>query len=204
MSVVSLHGAATSSTFRNQRNNLVIAETDSGNGTVKHSADFNGWITDGFALNWTTAPTVSTFQFSYLVIKGGLWDVGNLTSPLAATNNVDYPVSVNSKIPKAMLIATSVTTTSTVNTIITPNMFSTGITDGTTHVINSVVDETAAATMDNYKIQGTGNIVRVMGNDGVISDIATLDSFSSNNFRLDWTTKGAFAQIYGWVVVAEK
>jgi hypothetical protein len=192
---------ATMETWRRNSDALILAEIDQVTGANLHSADFNGWITDGFQLNFTTAPSASNFKFAYLVIKGGQWDAGTLGSPTVATNNVDYAVSVNGKTPKGLMLSSC---GHTGNTITLTALYACGFSDGITQATIGIIDETAQTTSDTYRTQVAGNIIKMLGANGVVADVAILDSLSSNNFRLDWTVKEPHIQFFGWVVVADK
>ena len=170
-------------------------------GAIDYIADFSAWISDGFRLNYTDAPTTSTTKFSYMVIKGGNWDVGSLQSPTTPTNNVDYSVSVNSNTLRGLLIDT--VATATLTTAQTIAVLSTGVTDGTTQACVGAIDEDAQATSDSYKLANTTNIIKPLTTDGATLELATFDSFTTNNFRLDWGTASAAQEYYGWVVVAD-
>jgi hypothetical protein len=192
---------ATTDTSRRWDNTNVIAEINQTTHVNLYSADFDGWITDGFNLDFTTAPSASNYQFSYLVIKGGLWDVGSIAAPTAIANDIDYPVSVNGKTPKALMLAS---TASPSNGIIIHALFGVGVTDGTTQTHIAEIDEDAQDISDAYRTQNAVNIMKFISLNGVIGNIATFDSFSANNFRLDWPTKDVTGYLIGWVVVAEK
>lgn len=171
-------------------------------GAIDFVADFSTWISDGFRLNYTDAPTSSTTKFSYMVIKGGNWDVGTLQSPTTPTTNVDYTVSVGSNTLRGLLIDTVATATlTTAQTIATS---STGVTDGTNKGCISIVDEDAQATTDCYMLGSTTNLIKPLTTNGATLELATFDSFPSTSaFRLDWATASAAQEYYGWVVVAD-
>ena len=96
-----------SNTFRFHSNTNLYYIGSPSSGGLLHSADFNGWVTDGFQLDWTDAPSNTNRMISYLVINGGLWDCGNFTSPTTPTNNVDTAVSVSSKPLRGLIIAST-------------------------------------------------------------------------------------------------
>ena len=170
-------------------------------GAIDYVADFSAWISDGFRLNYTDAPTTSTRKFSYMVIKGGSWDVDSLQSPTTPTNNVDYSVAVNSNTLRGLLLDTVATATLTTAQTITTS--STGVTDGTNKGCISIIDEDAQTSSDIYRLANTTSIIKPLTTNGATLELATFDSFSTNNFRLDWATASAATEYYGWVVVAD-
>jgi hypothetical protein len=191
-----------SDTWRVTSSDRCIKILTPADGTLFADAEFSAWITDGFRLNWVDPADLTTRKFSYLVIKGGTWDVGTLTSPTSATNNVDTAVSVSSFTIRGLLMAGCGDTTS--NTIDTVSSISIGATDGTTQALVSNIDEDAQATTDSYRLNNVVNIVRLLTTNGANSEVATFDSFSTNNFRLDWGTATASLELYGWVVLADE
>ena len=193
---------ATSSTSRITSDNTVVNAINATNNAILFRADFNGWITDGFSLNWTSAPSSSTQQMSYLVIKGGIWDAGTLVSPTVDTANVDYAVSVSSKPLKGLLMFSKISGTVILNSITTHSIVNLGFTDGTTQSCIATIDETSATTMDSYRNDNGTSIIKGLSVNGAILGQATFDSFTTNNFRLDWTGSPN-GSVYGWVVVAD-
>ena len=188
-------------TWRVTYNNHCLVNLNETTGAVEYLAEFSAWITDGFQLNYTDAPAASTDDFSYLVIKGGTWDNGVLTAPTTITNDVDYAVSVSSRTLRGMMVASCNDITS--GSIDTNAIVSVGASDGTNQAVIACIDEDALATVDSYRVNTTVNIAKPLGAFGSSSDRGTFDSFTTDNFRLDWPTKSANAQLYGWVVVAD-
>ena len=174
-----------------------LSKTD---GTLAVSADFDGWITDGFRLDWTTNPG-STTKFSYLVINGGLWDAGTLTAPTSAINNVDYPVSVAGNSLRGLMLASCFDQTS--GSIDTTAILSVGGTDGVTSSVVSARDNDNIATVDSYCLNAPTKMVEMISDLKAHEIVAVFDSFSTNNFRLDWTA-APNVQLVGWVVVADQ
>lgn len=173
-------------------------------GNVNGYADFSAWITDGFRLNWTETGTLtSTVGLSYLVINGGNWDAGTLTSPGAATGNVDTAVSVNSQPIRGLMITSAEIGSAFANTAMDNAIINVGATDGINNSVIAAIDEDAQATTDSYRVNNTTNIVKTLASNGAAFSTATFDSFSTNNFRLDWIVDGS-QKLYGWVVVADE
>ena len=169
-------------------------------GGFAHYCYLINWITDGFRLYWDGPPASSDIFFQYLVINGGNWDSGTLTTPAVATNNVDKAVSVDSKTIRGLF--TGGVTSQISAAIGTYALYSLGVTDGTTHSVTAAIDEDAQATTDGYRYSDGTSIYYSMGVDGVVAHRATFDSFGTNNFRLDYPVMGA-AHMLHWVVVAD-
>lgn len=171
-------------------------------GAAESNAQLSAWISDGFRLTWTDAPASTTVKMSYLVINGGDWDSGTLTTPTTATNDVDTAVSVNSHTIKGELFAGVGGTAN--GTITTYSIYSIGATDGTTQNVHSAIDEDAVPTMDSYRYTDATSVHYLQTDNGALTDRATFDSFGTNSFRLDYPTKSANAQLLHWVVVADQ
>jgi hypothetical protein len=193
---------ADSDTWRHSAGDRCFAITDTV-GAYDHHGYLTAWITDGFRMTWDDAPTSTTVKFSYMVINGGQWDCGTITTPTSALANQDYAVSLSSKTPKGLMLFSVGGTAHT--TIVTFALYSIGATDGTNHACHSAIDEDAQATMDGYRHHSTDSTVyRGLTTNGAISDTATFDSFTTDNFRLDYGTKSAFAQLIHYVAVADQ
>jgi hypothetical protein len=193
---------ADSDTWRHSASDRCFAITDSA-GAYDHFGYLTAWITDGFRMLWDDAPTSTTNKFSYMVINGGLWDCGKITTPTSALTNQDYAVSTGGLSPKGLILMSTgaVTDAALDNNAI----YSIGATDGTNHACHSAIDEDAQATMDGYRHHSTDTTVyRALTANGTVSDSATFDSFSTDNFRLDYGTKSVNAQIVLFVVIADQ
>ena len=202
MANVSEHGSDPSDTWRTagtDRNFAVLNST----GAFDHYGWLHSWVADGFRMNWDDAPSLSTFKFSYLVIDGGNWDSGTLTTPGTPTNNVDKAVSVSSNpIKGAFFAGTSQITSAAIDTYA---IYSLGATDGTNTSAVAAIDEDAQATTDSYRLSVSNNtgIYYGMSTNGAIPHVAGFDSFGTNSFRLDWVAVSA-AHMLHWVVVADQ
>ena len=191
----------TSGTWRRYENNRVIAEIDQIDGSSLHTADFNGWITDGFQLDWTTTPEGSDYMFSYLVIKGGLWDCGSTVSPASPQSQTVSSLNLNSK-PIRALICTSDAGTLT-GSIYTWAAYSMGATDGTNSARASSTDQNGVDTTNSQRYNTISDIYGTVDSLGGTDNIATFTSFGTNQFTLNWTVANA-ARNLGWVVLADK
>ena len=200
MSVGMTNNVDTMNSFKVHSNTNCLYMLHPSTGVIMYSADFSAWITDGFRLNWTDAPTPNNLVFSYLVINGGTWDCGNFTSPTTPTNNVDTAVSVSSKPIRGLLINS--VSASAYDSILSDAVFAIGATDGTNTSSIGIIDEDNQAISDSYRINNTTNIIRALTANGAALDTATFDSFTTNNFRLDYSAAAAGTKTYGWVVVA--
>lgn len=170
-------------------------------GALDHLGNVSAFIVDGFRITWANAPSSTTVKFSYLAINGGEWDTDTLVAPTTPTNDVDETVGVNAMPIKGLML---ISTGGGSGTIAAPAVYSIGATDGTTHSVHASIDEDAQLTIDGYRIHETTSLWYMMTTDGALTDRATFDSFSTNNFRLDYPTKTAAIQAIGYMVVADQ
>lgn len=196
-----------SDTWRYYTNSKCLICLDSTTGSVDYIAGFDSWITDGFRLNYTDAPSDSTFFFSYLVIKGGTWDAGTfLSDGNVGVNN--YSVSVSSKTIRGLLIASADVTNSpsdNIDIVGTYALSSIGATDGTNQSMIANIDEDAQATMDSYRVNNATQIQRNITVNGATDNALVFSSFSTNQFSINFTTTNSGGLFYyGWVVVADQ
>jgi hypothetical protein len=178
-------------------------------GTISKAAAFSAWISDGFRLNWTerSASMTSNDLFSYLVIKGGTWDVGNDTT-ITTTGNQTVNVDVDSftirGIGGAMTGANDQTVTASSRVGI-------GSTDGTSqvHIAGADTDATAAAqcasiNSANFRFLGYPNNPTATSSATTFTTDANLVSIGTNQFVINHNTNNAVTAIpFGYWVVAD-
>jgi hypothetical protein len=193
------HTADPTDTWCVQRDDAVFYTTTLG--AVSATADFSAWITDGFRLNWTDAQASTSAKMMYLVINGGTWDCGTtIGSGSAAVNDVNFGVSVNGSTLRGLFMTS--TGMVTINTISAESRISYGSTDGTNQSVVGVIDESAGGASDGYKRNNAINIILNITTNGAIISQAVFDSFTTNNFILDFASVGGNLN-QAWVVVAD-
>jgi hypothetical protein len=196
---LSEHGQTPSDTWYVSNDDRCFAVLNT-TGGFSHWAFLKSWLTDGFQLQWDGPPTATDFDFSYLVINGGNWDSGTLTTLATPTNDVDTSVSVDSQPIKGLML--------TGTTMVLPlavkayNIFSLGATDGITQSVIAGIDEDNQNPCDNYRYSSNTAIYHTLGTDGANSVRAIFDSFGTNSFRLDYPVLPV-AHLVHWVVVAD-
>jgi hypothetical protein len=179
---------------------FVQANTTSGSAIESH-ADFSAWITDGFRLNWTDAPSSSTNLMSYLVIKGGVWDVGSTVSPSAADSQTVSSLATNSKPIRALIVVGDGKTTQ--NTSSSDACISFAATDGTNEYSAATFDDDGQDLTISYRYGQTGLMYDKITNISTHEGVAVFTSFGTNQFTLNWTASNA-ARNFGYIVVADK
>lgn len=191
-------------TWRSHFTDQFLSLHSTADGTVAYNADFNSWISDGLRLTWIGTGLASTVFISFLVIKGGKWDCGTLTSPAANTLDSDTTVSVGSSTLRGIMLSTASLPSASLGATQTVTEMSTGFADTTpTQGTVGAIDEDAQATADNYRISNGSNILKGITTNGAAETVVTFDSFpTTSSFRLDYGTITTGTQI-SWVVVAD-
>lgn len=176
-------------------------------GAVDYLADFNGWITDGFQLDIEDASASSTNKFSYMVIKGGKWDVGTQntrTTTGSETTTVDAALATM----KGVFTATHATTT--VNSVATVTHLGIGASDGTNEGCMAFLERTALDPTQNISRHNNAGILMY----GVVTTAASpftpsvilqgeFTSFGTNQFTVNHTVATGAAYPVGWWAVGE-
>jgi hypothetical protein len=65
---------------------IAVGMPDVAGTAVDGRGAFNGWISDGFKINWAEVPGTLTRYYFALVIKGGKWAVGDFATRTDTTN----------------------------------------------------------------------------------------------------------------------
>lgn len=190
---------------RRSRTTNILTALDPSVGTIEHLANFVSWISDGFTLNYTNAPSSSTLKFSYLVIKGGFWDIGEQTIPATAVQS-NYTVDVQSS-PIRGLVTFSLNngTSSTTNVVGSRNGI--GASDGTNEMLLSIRDTDAADPSVSKRYQSSSSSAQCTGfiNSTVdgITDDGDFNSFGTNQFTIDWVSVFGTSELINYMVVAD-
>lgn len=194
-----------SDTWRAHSTSNCIFSLTNTTGALAHSAAFSAWITDGFQLNWTDAPSNSAYKFSYLVINGGNWDVGNATAPSTTASYVDHPVSVNSSPIRGLLVSS--VALATLDTPTENAFMSVGANSGQTGSAMGMSDEDNLATTNSTRYTTTSStnstLLNVMGVNGTDVTFMSFILFSTNNFQTHYSDVTGTNEKIGWVVVAD-
>jgi hypothetical protein len=161
--------------------------------TLVEEADFVSFLSNGFRINWSTA-NASQRLIDYFCI-GGISNVAikQFTSATSTGNQAITGVGFQ---PDAMAIFAMYAGTAPPANATDARMV-TGFTDGTN-------DRCVSAFVQD----GTGNVVRAKKNNAVINSLASggtilerasLNSFDSDGFTLNWSTVSGVARYY-WAV----
>jgi hypothetical protein len=169
----------------------LIYTSDSNSGAIDGNAGFSSWTSDGFVTSSTNQFDDPNQMFSYLVIKGGLWDVGNFTQP---TSNGTQNVSITAaRDPEGVMLfsGNSITTGSD---DINDCRVSIGSADNSNEGSIWAGEEHGAPFMVNARISLVTKVIRLATEHATHTSSTTnaeadMNSMSgSGQFTLDWTT----------------
>ena len=201
-------GAPTSDTYNYKEITACHLMWNDITGTVLTVGDFVSFDADGFTINYSTNLTDVVQPFASLVIKGGLWNVGNGTAPATA---IDQTINTTSgRDPEGVMFFTwGDTTTSSAGTGEPQNRVCIG---GADNSLNqgciSTHDTDAAGTMINTSISLTNALIRVHTANATASSSTTVananitDMDNDGNFIVNWSTTLS-GMGYVWFVVSQ-
>lgn len=199
---------ASMDTDRYFRNDRCIAALNPGATGVMEEAHFVSWITDGFRLYWDDNPYNDSNYFSYLVIKGGIWDVG--TDTISTTGNKNHSVAVSSRTLRGLL--TMVGTGADTAFMSAPtgtSQYMCGVTDGTTTAyitagdINGAADAVCVSINDNNGRMFQSWTPNATAANSNVYYTAAFSSFGTNQFTITYANSATNTPVFAWVVVAD-
>lgn len=161
-------------------------------GTIQIVADFAGFTSDGFDLNYTTT-SGSTNDFIYLVIKGSTWDCGVQAKPSTATAQTATGMAFQPKLVGMLMSSAIALDTQTSNDI---SMFGAGIDSthrayaGAYHndAINTVAKSAGSNSKILHEMNATAN--------------ADFTSMNSDGWTITWDAVGTAFQV-AWFAVGD-
>lgn len=173
-----------------EHNDATLSGITLGGQTEDLLADFTSFNTDGYTLNVSNAPA-SAYQFGYLLVKGGQWDVGASARPTTATTQTVTGMSFQ---PSGLfLIDPACTANNTITSIAVTAVggaTSTSTETAATAMHNDSINTLANREMDNAKI--------ITSSSGLFSK-ADFTSMNSDGWTITWDGgAGAPQEILGW------
>lgn len=201
-SVASQHAVTTMNTRRSFHDDACIYHPQAGADLTEAQADFVEMTSDGFTINWSDAPGQADLV-GYLAIKGGQWKVGTETQKTSTGTKATTGVGFT---PKGAIFTSSCDTN---NNAITDNARMTvGSSTGTSNNVSQWVgdaDNTADSVANTIMSNSKCMIMATEGTSATptIQAEATLSSFDSDGFTLDWTTADSTARTFGYVAFGD-
>lgn len=198
-------GVANADTYGAREINKAIISWSQAAGTMEMAADLVSFGSDGFTLNYSNAPDLATQRLAFLVIKGGLWNVGNGTAP--ASPGQQTITTTSGRDPEGVMFFTWGTTATT--GITGDNRISIG---GADNALNegcvSLHDATGGGNAVNSVITLNNKLIRAHTANVTASSSTTLaeadivDMNNDGNFIIDWTTTLS-AMGYVWFALSQ-
>lgn len=191
---VSENGRTRADAWKNQRGDKCFLYLDNTTGARLLEADFVSFDSDGFTFNYTTNTTANNQNgvFTYLAIKGGVWDVGYFQSPATNTTVQTNTTAGSGNTLKGVFISDVKSNVITSTTIDAAGDLEIGASDGTTPQVStySEIDNadpsvTAGISSSTYICeQITANATHTSS---TIVGRATV-SFAQNSFTTSWSS----------------
>jgi hypothetical protein len=174
---------------RQSTSKVAISLSDAG---VAGEADFVSFDSDGFTLNYTTAPATADIMY-YLALRGPQVAVGALNQPGSTGNQTTSGLSFT---PKALILASANNTSA--NNDATNNDGQVSIGWGTSSTARGSIwagDLTGVSpTQADKDLDRTKILKMFTPGTPTLNAAADLDSFGSGQFVLNWTTVDATAR----------
>lgn len=195
-SISSTDNLNTMDTRRYQSTSEIWASFINNSNTIDTQAALSSMDTNGFTLNVTNLPT-SSLTVNYLAIKGGNHKVGTITQPsstgLQTTSGFGFQ-------PQGLLMSSfnrSAFSGATTNAQIALGAASSSLNQGDLWVadVHNLADaQTAMSTV-------TTSAIRIATADSTVNGEASLSSFDTGGFTLNWTTADTLGtEVLFWAV----
>ncbi|MCI0420080.1 MAG: hypothetical protein L0312_12790 [Acidobacteria bacterium] len=165
--------------------NRTIYGHDPTNGSLELEAEFTQWTSNGFDLNFITAPATA-YGFGFLVIKGGAWAVGTQAKPTTAIAQTVTGLSFQ---PKVLGLGLTKGTAS--NTQVSPARTCFGAATATTEEVN-IQGHHSDAVSTTVEQQASSTKCA-----GIAAVFADFTSFQSDGWTITWAQAGN-AELVGW------
>lgn len=192
-------GVATSNTRRSFHNDHCIVISNVNADTVNGSADFVSMDADGFTINIDDAPAAG-YIVGFLAIKGGQWAVGTDTQPTSATTKATSGLGIQ---PAGIMLVSA--GYETANVITSTGRLSVGVADASTMQSIFLGDQDNVGPTKADSRYATDKVISLYQENGLgaptVLAEASLSSFDSDGFTLNWTTADATQRIFGYVAV---
>ena len=198
MSVYDRNAVTTTESHQHNTNDSCLNQIYEISGTTTQflEASFDSWDADGFNLNFTTVQGTSK-QFSYMVIKGGQWEVGMSQSKATPTGTQAYTTAFQPTglftFAGEMSVVNTLRSTDDISQII-------GASDGTNDKLAGYCSQDAEATSDVEVVNTTAKCVSMYEHSSILRSEASVDSFNATDFTLDWSTASTTLRYFLWVV----
>ena len=204
------HNAGTSDTYNTKEITRCVLGWQTSDAAInqKFAADFLNWGSDGFTLNWSNT-AIFNCPVAYLIIKGGLWDVGNGTAPSTATTQ-NVSVTANRNVKGVMLGTWGDTTTASGANGEAQARISMGGCDASLNQGGIAIhDLDAQATAEitskyssNTKILRAHTATATATSSTLLAEANVSSVSTTGQFTLNWTTT-LNAMGYVWFAVSE-
>jgi len=168
---------------------------------IEYEDEFNGFDALGFDVNFRVNDAVADL-ISFMIIKGGKWEVGVETAGIVTGNKV----TTTGHQPKGLLILGNKQTATGVDSAIDQS-YNVGVSDATTETSGAWTDEDAAADMKVGRTSSITKSARIfdINTFGIptINGEANIASFNATDFTLNWTNAAVAAYRFMWIIAGD-
>jgi len=147
---------------------------------ARNQAVFSAWLSNGFQLNRTVTGRNGTRAYA-LVIQGGSWAVNDFTTRTTTGTIVRSGLSFT---PKGLIVASALRAVSTSPNSTAHNQLSLGVSDGTTHHAQALVDEDGPANMEVATAVDFDKVYANLGLGDTVDGHIDFTSFNSDGWTL--------------------
>lgn len=191
------HNQATKNTSRSFDNTSCLIIPSTTTDAVAHVVKYVSMDSDGFTVNIATSAGIANLN-GYIAIKGGQWKVGTDTQPTTAGTKATTGVGFT---PSLAIFGSACDTQAAGSSANSRLML--GATDGTRNVSLWTGDRDAVTTSNSSTIMSNNKCLVMATENGATPTTnaeASLSSFDSDGFTLNWTTADASARRFGYVM----
>lgn len=176
-----------------------IIGTGTASGGINYEGEFNGFDALGFDINFRLNDGVTDI-ISFMIIKGGKWEVGTETAGTATGNKV----TTTGHQPKGLLVIGNKQTVTGFSQGIDQS-YNIGASDATTETSGAWTDQDGAIDMIVGGSSSITKLARILNalNTPTVDGEANVASFNALDFTLDWTNAASAAFRFMWVIAGD-
>ena len=198
-------GASLADNYAGFLNDQCLATYNHDTGAIDMEADFVSFDADGFTVNYGNAPASATQVLSFIVVKGGTWDLGDFAGQ-NDTNNQDIALTAGLTPSAVMIFSKGDATTDSGVAAEGNGRLSIGGADAS---LNQGCIWTGSQDGANISVTArislVTELIRCATENATATSSTTTAACAINNmttpdlFRIDWTTATLFR--FAWFVV---
>lgn len=188
---------STSNTKRAMYDDRICEVIGASSGASVASADFDGFTSTGFDLDWSTVTT--TFDMFYITVKGGQWECGTEQTK-GSTGTQAYTTTFE---PSGLLVFGN--TSTSLGSVLNNAFWNIGFSDGVDECSHSGYDEDNLGTTESRRqVSETYLLKKLDVTGGSATEEASVDSFNALDFTLNFNASGSSNNRFHFLVVGDE